>query len=164
LQKQATAAGELGQLIGTPAVDKEYWAIVHGHPAEDAFLVDAPLGQDVKSTVAIKDTVRPDGAAARTAVTVSQRFFRDGLPFAWLIVKPETGRKHQIRIHLAHAGHPIVGDKVYGGDELRYLRFVTNAMTDEDRSALILDNHALHARALSFSWRGADVAIRRFTR
>ena len=154
IAKNANAASELGQLIGTSAVDKEYWAIVHGHPTADEFLVDAPLGRDLESAVAIKDGVRLDGAAARTNVTVNRRFVRDGQPFSWLTVKPETGRKHQIRIHLAHVGHPIVGDKVYGADEQRYLRFVTNAMTDEDRSALILDNHALHARSMAFSWRG----------
>ena len=154
IAKSAQAASELGQIIGTPAVDKEYWAIVHGNPTTDEFLIDAPLGQDAGSAVAIKDAVRPDGAPARTNVTVNRRFIRDGKLFAWLTAKPETGRKHQIRIHLAHVGHPIVGDKVYGGDEQRYLRFVTNALTDADRAALILDNHALLARALSFSWRG----------
>jgi len=69
-------------------------------------------------------------------------------------VQPETGRKHQIRIHLSHIGYPIVGDKIYGGDEMRYLRFVSRSMTDADLAALIVTNHALHARALSFQWRG----------
>ena len=72
-----------------------------------------------------------------------------------LDITPETGRKHQIRIHLAHIGHPIVGDKIYGGDEGRYLRFVTGAQTPEDRTALILTHHALHAHALRFVWREA---------
>jgi 23S rRNA pseudouridine1911/1915/1917 synthase len=151
--KHSTAARELGKLIGTPAVAKEYWAIAQGWVERDEQLIDAPLGRDDASPVAIKDTVRSDGAAARTAITVLKRFTRDGRQFSWLSVKPETGRKHQIRIHLAHAGHPIVGDKIYGGDEHRYLRFVTNALTDDDRVALVLDNHALHARALSFEWR-----------
>jgi 23S rRNA pseudouridine1911/1915/1917 synthase len=83
-------------------------------------------------------------------------FTRDGHAFTWLDVAPETGRKHQIRIHLAHIGHPIVGDKIYGGDEQRYLRFVEGGLTEADRAALILDNQALHARHLAFSWRGRD--------
>jgi 23S rRNA pseudouridine1911/1915/1917 synthase len=152
--KNAQAAGELGKLIATPSVHKEYWAIVHGSVAGDHLTIDAPLGRDEASEVAIKDAVRPDGAAARTHVSVLRRFLKDRQPFTWTAVKPETGRKHQIRIHLAHAGHPIVGDKIYGSDERQYLRFVTGTMTDADRSALMLEHQALHARALSFSWRG----------
>ena len=154
IAKHAPAARELGKIIGTPAVDKIYWAIVHGWPDRDEFLIDAALGRDEASPVAIKDCVRADGAPAKTHVRVERRFERLDGQFAWVVAKPETGRKHQIRIHVAHAGYPIVGDKIYGGDELRYLRFVTNELTDADRSALRLDNHALHAQHLSFEWRG----------
>jgi 23S rRNA pseudouridine1911/1915/1917 synthase len=154
IAKHATGASELGKLIATSAVRKEYWAIVHDWIDRDEQWIDAPLGRDEISPVAIKDAVRSDGAPARTHVSVLERFTREGRRFSWLSVKPETGRKHQIRIHLAHIGHPIVGDKIYGDDPLRYLRFVTNALTAEDRAALILDNHALHARMLSFTWRG----------
>src|SRR4029434_7480503 len=98
------------------------------------------------SDVAIKDGVRSDGAPARTLVTVKKRFVRNGMPFTWLSAKPKTGRQHQIRIHLAHIGHPIVGDKIYGADDRIYLRFVTNTMTDADRAGLIVEHQALHAR------------------
>jgi 23S rRNA pseudouridine1911/1915/1917 synthase len=163
--KGAAPAGELGRLFGTPAIKKTYWAIVHGHVAGEVqgapplmnvapFTIDAPTGKDVQSPVAIKDCVRPDGATARTTVRLLRTFDRHGAPFSVLELQPETGRKHQLRIHMAHIGHPIVGDKIYGGDEMRYLRFVSRSMTAADLAALIVTNHALHARALSFQWRG----------
>jgi len=154
IAKGAGPAAELGRLFGTAAIRKTYWAVVHGHVAATPFTIDAPTGKDAASPVAIKDCVRPDGAAARTAVRLIRTFDRQGAPFSVVELQPETGRKHQIRIHLAHVGHPVVGDKIYGGDEMRYLRFVTRSMTPGDDAALITTNHALHARALSFQWRG----------
>lgn len=154
--KDRESASALGKLLAGSGVTKRYWAIVHGHVAADAQVIDAPLGKDESSIVAIKDCVRPDGAPSRTGVSVLRRFMHDGQAFTWLDVAPETGRKHQIRIHLAHIGHPIVGDKIYGGDEGRYLRFIEDALTDADRAALILANQALHARHIAFSWRGRD--------
>jgi 23S rRNA pseudouridine1911/1915/1917 synthase len=181
LAKNAMAAGELGKIWETRIVLKEYLAIVHGHVREDHGLIDAPLGKDEASPVAIKDCVRPDGAPAQTEFFVEKRFVRVDLPgsgnafslsaggegrsevvqltnlpasFTLLRLKPLTGRKHQIRLHLAHLGHPIVGDKIYGGDPGLYLALVENRLTDEQRARLILPNHALHAGRLQFEWRG----------
>jgi 23S rRNA pseudouridine1911/1915/1917 synthase len=195
--KNAMAAGELGKLWESRQVEKEYVAIVHGHVREEHGLIDAPLGKDERSMVAIKDCVRPDGAPAQTEFWVERKFLRAGniqhptpnieqpmsrsaerpldvgssvldvgclpaqsQPFTLLRLLPRTGRKHQIRIHLAHLGHPIVGDKIYGGDEMLYLALVEHRLTDEQRARLILPNHALHASALRFEWRGQAMEFR----
>lgn len=154
--KTREAAAELGRLFGSREVRKEYAAIVQGHPEADDFTVHAPLGKADDSPVAIQDAVRPDGVPAATRVVVERRFERGGQPYGLLRVEPLTGRKHQIRIHLAHVGHPIVGDKIYGGDPGRYLRFVEGRLTGEDREALVLECQALHAAVLAFTWRGRD--------
>ncbi len=178
LAKNSEAARELGKIWESRAVTKEYLAIVHGHVVAEQGIIDAPLGRDEASRVAIKDCVRADGASAQTEFWVEKRFIHPSSArnpetkiagenaergrietprstrFTLVRLHPRTGRKHQIRIHLAHLGHAIVGDKIYGDDEDLYLALVENRLTDEQRARLILPNHALHAGKLQFDWRG----------
>jgi 23S rRNA pseudouridine1911/1915/1917 synthase len=154
--KQAEIARELRRLWEKRQVEKEYLAIVHRVVKEPHTVIAAPLGKDETSKVAIKDCVRPDGTPAETEIWVERQFQRGGDWFTLLRVSPRTGRKHQIRIHLAHVGHPIVGDKLYGGDEDLYLALVENRLTDEQQRRLVLPHHALHARQVRFDWREHD--------
>jgi 23S rRNA pseudouridine1911/1915/1917 synthase len=154
--KDEAAARELRRLWERRQVEKEYLAIVHGHVREDSGLIDAALGKDEQSRVAIKDCVRSDGAPARTRYRVEKRFGA----FSLIKLYPETGRKHQIRIHVAHISHPIVGDKLYGGDEDLYLALVEGRLTDQQRQELILPYQALHASEVRLAWRGEERAFR----
>jgi 23S rRNA pseudouridine1911/1915/1917 synthase len=150
-----TVARQLRRIWEQLLVQKEYLAIVHGRVNQQHGVIDAPLGKDKQSKVAVKDCVRSDGAPARTEFWTEHATSA----FSLLRVQPQTGRKHQIRLHLAHAGHPIVGDKLYGGDEDFYLALVENRLTDIQRQQLILPHQALHARAVRFTWQNREVVF-----
>lgn len=158
--KEDVTALELRRLWEQREVTKSYLAVVHGHVHTDEGVIEAPLGKDTRSRVAIKDCVVAGGAAALTRFQVVRRFVREEGPFSMLRVHPLTGRKHQIRIHLAHIGHAIVGDKLYGPDENIYLDFVSYRMTEAQRAQLLLPYHALHAEEVRFTWRDHEHVFR----
>lgn len=95
-------------------ISREYEAIVHGHVVVDKQSIIAPIGR--KDTSIIEREVREDGQFAHTDVTVLKRFNIRGEPMTHIRLKLHTGRTHQIRVHMAYLGHPLVGDELYGGN------------------------------------------------
>ncbi len=158
--KSRNAARTFCQQMESRRARKEYLALVWGWPSEDAWEVDAPLlrqGDRAPSRIYLKQAVHPEGNAARTRFRVERRFRRtlaDGGQFALVRAFPETGRMHQIRVHLTHSGFPIVGDKIYGPDEGCYLEFIETGWTPSLAARLLLPRHALHSTALAFAGDG----------
>ena len=107
LRKQALLAAQAAFLAGS--VRKTYWAIVHGVPALAAGDVENRL-QKRSDRTGWRMEPAPTGLPART----TWRLMGHTNDIAWLELKPWTGRTHQIRVHCAELGHPILGDPVYG--------------------------------------------------
>jgi 23S rRNA pseudouridine1911/1915/1917 synthase len=147
--KHTESARYFSQLMARRLVQKEYLALVWGWPEEDQFQVDAPIvrqGEFGPSRIYLKRCVHEKGAEAATSVRVEERLGSEALGrFSLVRATPLTGRTHQIRVHLAHWGYPLVGDKIYGPDEGWYLRFIETGWTEELRRALLLPRHALHS-------------------
>ena len=158
--KHTAAARELGWIFERRQAHKEYLAIVSGWPEADAWECDAPIlraGELGPSAIWVRQVVSPQGRDCRTRFVVEQRFERGEGKFARVRCFPETGRMHQIRVHLANAGYPIMGDKLYSGDGAEYLEWMAHGWTPELAQRLVLPRHALHAAALEIPWAGQQV-------
>lgn len=148
--KNALLAGRLQTAMQERRVAKRYLVVLTGRLAEPV-TVDQPLGDDLASPVYVKTTVRADG---RPAVTHFEPVAEGG-GFTLARVRPETGRKHQIRAHAHWLGLPVVGDKIYGPDARLYLEFIDHGWTDALAQRLLLPRQALHCAEIDFG--AADI-------
>ncbi len=125
--KTAFAHQHLDRQLRERVLKREYLALVDGAVEEEEGVVDAPIARDKRNPNL--RAVRPGGEPALTRFRVEER-----LPGATLLrLELETGRTHQIRVHMLHAGHPVLGDRQYGG-----------------AGASLIRRQALHAARLSF--------------
>lgn len=128
----------LQRMFRRHAVDRRYVALVRGSPSHDEFRIEASL-QRRGALIVARAT---GGRASATSVRVLERLGRATLVEA----RPRTGRTHQIRVHLAAAGHPILGDRAYGGG-------------GEDAALLGLSRPFLHSLRISFAHPRTDEAV-----
>lgn len=138
-------------------VEKVYLAVVHGRPPRDRGVVDRPIGPARRSAIRLKLEARDDGQPAST----QYRVVREHGGYSLVELVPRTGRTHQLRVHMASIGCPLVGDKIYGIDEGIFLEALDGELSAASRERLVLDRHALHAARLRFRHpgTGADVAF-----
>lgn len=149
--KHRAAARELGMIFERREVAKEYLAIVSGWPQQDDWVCDAPIlraGEIGPSPIWVRQIVHSAGRACRTRFVAEGRFTRPEGDFSLVRCFPETGRMHQLRVHLAHCGHPIAGDKLYSGSGAEYIEWMRSGWTPDLAAKLLLPRHALHATRL----------------
>jgi 23S rRNA pseudouridine1911/1915/1917 synthase len=121
--------------------EKSYLAITWGIPASG--LIDAPLEIDSENSLRVKMRIARPGHGVEAQTGISVRDSRAG--YALVECALHTGRQHQIRLHLASVGTPIVGDKLYGPDERLLARSADGLLDEDDLARLELPRHALHA-------------------
>lgn len=156
IAKSELALWRLGRQFELRKIHKTYTAIVHGVPAADQDVIDAPIGKHpkIREKYAVhRDTGRPYPVTSKEAVTrykVLQRFHRVGAcraGFALVELYPQTGRTHQLRVHMSAIGHPIVGDRMYGGGPVYRSQLLGRPDVAEGP---LITRQALHAHTIEF--------------
>ncbi|MDB4979699.1 MAG: pseudouridine synthase, RluA family [Myxococcales bacterium] len=143
--RTSNAASVLSSAFERRQVSKTYLALVKGAPPDEG-VIDLPL-KLLETPTHLMMGGAADGLPAVTRFHVVRRFAEHALCEA----HPETGRQHQIRVHFASLGHPIVGDKLYGASEALFMRSCDEGVTPELLAAFDgLARHALHAHRITF--------------
>jgi 23S rRNA pseudouridine1911/1915/1917 synthase len=154
--KRPSVARKFQMAIQNRIVKKEYLAILEGDIAAPIH-VDEPIARRKGGPVFVKSEVSYD----RTSQTAVTDFYplisKNG--YTLCRVEPETGRKHQIRVHAEWLKHRVVGDKIYGPDETLYIDFIENGWTDRLAAALPMQRQALHCYRYIFEFPEGPIAF-----
>ncbi|MEO8429687.1 MAG: pseudouridine synthase [Verrucomicrobiota bacterium] len=144
LAKDKATLIALADQFGIDAPTQTYVALAHRNPTEHAFQVNAKLARDPVEPRMIRVDEK-QGKRASTSFEILEKF----AAYTLLKCRPLTSRTHQIRVHLQHAGHPVVGDSLYGGGSLLLSTLKPNYRLKPNRTERpLLDRVALHAESL----------------
>jgi 23S rRNA pseudouridine1911/1915/1917 synthase len=156
IAKTELALWRLGRQFELRKVHKTYTAIVHGLVGPDEDVIDVPIGKHprIREKYAVhRRTGEPYPVATKEAVTryrVVERLGPVGggrACFSLVELYPQTGRTHQLRVHMSYIGHPMVGDKMYGGGPL----YRSQLLGQPDAASPLITRQALHAHTIRFS-------------
>ncbi len=146
IAKSDTAHHRLAKQLSARTMVRRYKAILLGAPSEANGRIETRLGRDPKDRRRVAVVEEPAGKAAVTHIRVDEAFHcAAGVTF-----RLETGRTHQIRVHAAHIGHPVLGDPTYGGRKLDRWQKGAEAWRVLKGCLELIDRQALHARSLGF--------------
>ena len=146
LTKKKTLNSLLKKQLIKRGMHKTYMALVHGRPIWEQLDIEEPISHRDGSEIRLRRGVVEGGQYCRTGVKVLDR----GPLFSLVECTLYTGRTHQIRVHLEHVGHPLVGDKLYGHSDEMFLNYLEQGVTQEMRQRIRFPRHCLHSHTIAF--------------
>ncbi len=165
IARSPETASKLGTLTMKREIEKTYLALVSGHVAQEHGLIDAPIGRRGISPETIhwlrRGIIPHDDPQGRKTYDAQTEYWTLAAAddCSLLRLRAHTGPPPPARVHLAHLGHPVIGDKIYGPDPLLYLKFIAKAGPTSTSAVLTLPRHALHAHELRFPWNGENLTF-----